>query len=290
LTPVCCSCGRTPFTSGRDRFSLQWAKIVCNSPVRPGSSSGVSVSPCGGTRLQVQGAVIGISRLWPLPHVPARDSRLLPASVADARLPVDSTLICRLGRVGSSHAPTCAHPFIQAWLEFRKAASCSSNWCGMCPACFPRRQILDFPRQDPRQIVPIVFEVPSRKLERPKQTKPPGRRRFMRGRSTRPSSMPCRRNGTSLPSRLVPEPRFGPGELFAFGWRSREPLPNGRRASCVTETIDKSKLRLWAKTGASKAYVPLPKRLAAELVEGRGRTAMPGAEEVSEFTRQVPRL
>jgi integrase len=64
-----------------------------------------------------------------------------------------------------------------------------------------------------------------------------------------------------------------PGELFAFRWRSLEQLPNGRNALKVTETIYKSKLRPWAKTEESEAYVPLPKRLAVELLEWRGLTA-----------------
>ena len=65
-----------------------------------------------------------------------------------------------------------------------------------------------------------------------------------------------------------------PGELFAFRWRSLERLPsyNGRHALRVTETIYKSKLRPWAKTEESESYVPLPKRLAAELLEWRGLT------------------
>jgi integrase len=69
-----------------------------------------------------------------------------------------------------------------------------------------------------------------------------------------------------------------PGELFAFRWRSFEKLPSGRHALKVTETIYKSKLRSWAKTEASEDYVPLPKRLAAELEDYRRMTAR-GADE-----------
>ncbi len=69
-----------------------------------------------------------------------------------------------------------------------------------------------------------------------------------------------------------------PGELFAFRWRSFEKLPSGRHALKVTETIYKSKLRSWAKTEASEDYVPLPKRLAAELEDYRRITAR-GADD-----------
>jgi integrase len=64
-----------------------------------------------------------------------------------------------------------------------------------------------------------------------------------------------------------------PGELFAFRWRSLEELPSGRHALRVTETTYKCKLRPWAKTEGSEAYVPLPKRLAAELLEWRKLSA-----------------
>lgn len=60
-----------------------------------------------------------------------------------------------------------------------------------------------------------------------------------------------------------------PGELFGFRWRSLEKLPTGRHALKVTETVYKSKIRPWAKTEGSEDYVPLPKRLAAELGEWR---------------------
>jgi integrase len=66
-----------------------------------------------------------------------------------------------------------------------------------------------------------------------------------------------------------------PGELFGFRWRSLEQLPNGRQALRVTETVYKCKLRPWAKTEKSEAYVPLPKRLAVELAEWRRLTTSP---------------
>lgn len=69
-----------------------------------------------------------------------------------------------------------------------------------------------------------------------------------------------------------------PGELCAFRWRSLEQLPNGRHALRVTETIYKCKLRPWAKTEGSEDFVPLPKRLAAELMEWRGQTPTPMPE------------
>jgi integrase len=64
-----------------------------------------------------------------------------------------------------------------------------------------------------------------------------------------------------------------PGELFAFRWGSFEDLPNNRSALRVTETVYKGKIRAWAKTEASEAYVPLPKRLALELAAWRRVTA-----------------
>ena len=70
-----------------------------------------------------------------------------------------------------------------------------------------------------------------------------------------------------------------PGELFAFRWRSLERLPNGRQALRVTETVYKCKLRPWAKTEASEAYVPLPKRLATELLTWRELTTSPADQD-----------
>lgn len=70
-----------------------------------------------------------------------------------------------------------------------------------------------------------------------------------------------------------------PGELFAFRWRSLEELPNGRHALRVTETVYKSKLRPWAKTKSSEDYVPLPKRLAVELMEWRTLTPASGEQD-----------
>lgn len=64
-----------------------------------------------------------------------------------------------------------------------------------------------------------------------------------------------------------------PGELFAFRWKSLEKLPNGRHAFRVSETIYKCKLRPWAKTESSEAYVPLPVRLAEELQAWRSLTS-----------------
>lgn len=66
-----------------------------------------------------------------------------------------------------------------------------------------------------------------------------------------------------------------PGELFAFRWSSLEELPNSRHALKVTETVYKSKVRPWAKTEGSEDYVPLPKRLAAELEDWRRTTERP---------------
>jgi integrase len=64
-----------------------------------------------------------------------------------------------------------------------------------------------------------------------------------------------------------------PGELFAFRWSSLQALPNDRHCLRVTETVYKGKIRPWAKTEASEASVPLPKRLALELEGWRKLTA-----------------
>jgi integrase len=76
-----------------------------------------------------------------------------------------------------------------------------------------------------------------------------------------------------------------PGELFAFRWSSLEKLPSGRHALKVTETVYKSKIRPWAKTEGSEAYVPLPKRLALELEDWRRVSAWPGG--VISYSRTV---
>lgn len=70
-----------------------------------------------------------------------------------------------------------------------------------------------------------------------------------------------------------------PGELFAFRWRSLEQLPNRRHALRVTETVYKSKIRSWAKTEGSEDYVPLPKRLAADLLQWRKATNWAGPQD-----------
>jgi hypothetical protein len=64
-----------------------------------------------------------------------------------------------------------------------------------------------------------------------------------------------------------------------FRWRSLELLQNSRHALRVKETVYKCKLRPWAKTEESKAYVPLPKRLAAELLEWRSLTTWAGDQD-----------
>ena len=70
-----------------------------------------------------------------------------------------------------------------------------------------------------------------------------------------------------------------PGELFGFRWHSLEKLPNDRYALRVTETVYKSKLRPWAKTANSENCVPLPKRLAAELLEWRTLSEWPREQD-----------
>ena len=70
-----------------------------------------------------------------------------------------------------------------------------------------------------------------------------------------------------------------PGELFGFRWRNLEKLENGRYALRVTETVYKSKLRAWAKTENSECCVPLPRRLAAELLEWRTLSERPREQD-----------
>src|SRR5436190_22907495 len=83
----------------------------------------------------------------------------------------------------------------------------------------------------------------------------------------------------SWPSKLAIKVGSGtavrPGELFAFRWRSLAEMPGARHALQVTETVYKCKLRPWAKTEDSEAYVPLAGRLAAELEEWRKLTVCP---------------
>jgi integrase len=67
-----------------------------------------------------------------------------------------------------------------------------------------------------------------------------------------------------------------PGELFAFRWQSFGRLPNGRHVLKISETVYKSKIRLWAKTEGSESDVALPRRLAAELAYWRTLTAWAG--------------
>jgi integrase len=63
-----------------------------------------------------------------------------------------------------------------------------------------------------------------------------------------------------------------PGELAAFRWRCLKELPNGRRVLEVQETVFEGELRPWAKTKSSEDYIALPKRLAEEILEWRGRS------------------
>jgi integrase len=71
-----------------------------------------------------------------------------------------------------------------------------------------------------------------------------------------------------------------PGELFAFRWRSMTELPGGESQTLrVTETIYKCKLRPWAKTPGSEGFVPLPRRLAAELAAWRKVTEWPAEND-----------
>jgi integrase len=58
----------------------------------------------------------------------------------------------------------------------------------------------------------------------------------------------------------------------AFRWSSFRALANDHSVLQVTETVYKGKIRPWAKTEASEDYVPLPKRLAIELLAWRKLT------------------
>jgi integrase len=115
---------------------------------------------------------------------------------------------------------------------------------------------------------------PSRKLKRPKTRKPdetilewPQYQSVIEAAQTLRDKLAIKvGSGTAV----------RPGELFAFRWRSLEKVPNGRHALRVAETVYKCELRPWAKTEESEAYVPLPNRLAAELLEWRGQSAASG--------------
>jgi integrase len=112
---------------------------------------------------------------------------------------------------------------------------------------------------------------PSRKLKRPKTRKPdetilewPQYQSVIEAAQTLRDKLAIKvGSGTAV----------RPGELFAFRWHSLETVPNGRHALRVAETVYKCKLRPWAKTQESEAYVPLPNRLAAELLEWRRLSA-----------------
>jgi integrase len=115
---------------------------------------------------------------------------------------------------------------------------------------------------------------PSRKLKRPKTRKPdetvlewPQYQAVIDAAQTLQNKLAIKvGSGTAV----------RPGELFGFRWRSLEHLPNGRHVLRVTETVYKCKLRPWAKTEESEAYVPLPQRLAVELMAWRNVTPCPG--------------
>lgn len=118
---------------------------------------------------------------------------------------------------------------------------------------------------------------PSRKLKRPKTRKPDGTilewsqyQNVIDGAETFQNKLAIKvGSGTAV----------RPGELFAFRWSSLQTLPNERHALHVTETVYKGKIRPWAKTEASEASVPLPKRLALELEAWRKLTAWPQARD-----------
>ena len=123
----------------------------------------------------------------------------------------------------------------------------------------------------------FLLKDPARKLKRPKTRKPD---ETVLGW---PQYQAVIDTAKTLRDRLAIKVGSGtavrPGELFAFRWRSLTQLPNGRHALRVTETVYKCKLRPWAKTEASEAYVPLPKRLAIELFAWRELTASPADQD-----------
>jgi integrase len=112
---------------------------------------------------------------------------------------------------------------------------------------------------------------PSRKLKRPKTRKPDETilewsqyQNVIDGAETFQNKLAIKvGSGTAV----------RPGELFAFRWSSLQASPNDRHSLRVTETVYKGKIRPWAKTEASEASVPLPKRLALELKGWRKLTA-----------------
>jgi integrase len=114
---------------------------------------------------------------------------------------------------------------------------------------------------------------PSRKLKRPKTRRPDGT--ILEWKEYQAVIDAAQKLRDQLAIKVAAGTGVRPGELFGFRWRSLEQLPNGRHALKVTETVYKCKLRPWAKTEGSADYVPLPKRLAAELQQYRYVTPFP---------------
>lgn len=123
----------------------------------------------------------------------------------------------------------------------------------------------------------FLLKDPARKLKRPKTRKPDETvLEWLQYQSVIDAAMTLQ---DKLAIKVGSGTAVRPGELFAFRWRSLEKLPSGRHALRVTETVYKCKLRPWAKTRGSEDYVPLPKRLAAELTEWRTLTAARGEQD-----------
>ena len=114
---------------------------------------------------------------------------------------------------------------------------------------------------------------PTRKLKRPKTRKPDGTiLEWAQYQNVIDAAETLR---DKLAIKVGSGTAVRPGELFAFRWYSLQQLPNDRQSLRVTETVYKGKIRGWAKTEASEASVPLPKRLALELEDWRKLTAWP---------------
>ncbi len=114
---------------------------------------------------------------------------------------------------------------------------------------------------------------PTRKLKRPKTRKPDGTiLEWAQYQNVIDAAETLR---DKLAIKVGSGTAVRPGELFAFRWSSLQQLPNDRQSLRVTETVYKGKIRGWAKTEASEASVPLPKRLALELEDWRKLTAWP---------------
>jgi integrase len=120
----------------------------------------------------------------------------------------------------------------------------------------------------------FLLKDPARKLERPKTTKPD--ETVLEWAQYQAVIAAAETLRDKLVIKVGSGTAVRPGELFAFRWSSFRALPNDHSALQVAETVYKGKIRSWAKTEASEAYVPLPARLAVELLAWRKLSAWRG--------------